>query len=221
MKQIRCRPWRTAPAAFCGLETHFGRLDDWLQTRPSRPEGRNPALPSEVISSAWDDTKYANFRERVHTCRGQIDDAYDESDREESIGKWRRVFGDDFAKAVVVDEASNVSAKAVVLAESVVGEAIAASRDLVDLVTHIGARALPAGFSRLPHMRRPMWRMASQTPFQVGVTATLHASKNGARLGEVSSIEAAAQVALAPVHRSGRRPAPRPGLRREMACDEH
>jgi len=171
------------------LRTVIGRLDDWLQVRPSRPEVRNPVLQSEVISGAWDDTRYANFRERVHTYRTWIDDAYAEPDREESIGKWRRVFGDDFAKAVAVNEASNVSARAVVLAKSIVGEAISASGDLVDLVKRFGARALPAGFSRLPHMRRPTWRTASQSPFSVSIAATVHVSKNGTRLSEAHSLK--------------------------------
>jgi len=171
------------------LKTVVGRLDDWLQARPSRPEVRNPVLWTEVISGSWDDTKYANFRERVHTYREWIDDAYDEADREESIGKWRRVFGDDFAKAVVLDEASKVSAKAEVLAKSIFGDAAAVGRDLVELVKRLGARALPRGFNHLSHMQRPIWRTASQPSFSVAVMATLHAGKNGSRLGEARSLE--------------------------------
>ncbi|WP_342238722.1 SMODS domain-containing nucleotidyltransferase [Inquilinus sp. OTU3971] len=87
------------------LKTIVGRLDDWLQSNPYRPIVANPVLSSEVLSDLWNDDRYTNFREKIHTYRTWIDDAYAESDRDESIGKWRRVFGDDFARSVVIEKA--------------------------------------------------------------------------------------------------------------------
>lgn len=69
------------------LKTLINRLDDWLQANPSRPTVRNPVLFEEIQSNAWNDTKYTNFRAKINLYRGWIDDAYDESDKEESIGK--------------------------------------------------------------------------------------------------------------------------------------
>lgn len=171
------------------LRTVVSRLDDWLQARSSRPEVRNPVLWDEVISGDWDDLKYGNFRDKVHTYRTWIDDAYDEADREESIGKWRRVFGEEFAKAVVLDEAAKVSTKAAVLAKSIVGDAATVERDLVDLVRRLGARALPSGFARLPHMQRPTWRVAAGAVITPAITAALYNGRNGTRLRDAGSLD--------------------------------
>ena len=84
------------------LRTIVGRLDDWLQANSQRPAIANPVLASEILSDLWDDAQYANFRDMVNTYRIWIDDAFAEPDREESIGKWRRVFGDDFAQSAVL-----------------------------------------------------------------------------------------------------------------------
>src|SRR5690606_30349621 len=86
------------------LKTIFGRMDDWLQLNPTKPAVTNPYLPNENFADAWTDEQYGNFRERIHNYREWIDDAYDEQDRVESIAKWRRVFGEDFAAGVVVNE---------------------------------------------------------------------------------------------------------------------
>jgi len=74
------------------LKILFGRLDDYLQARPTMATVVNPVLASETFNRHWDQDKYTNFRDRIHTYREWIDDAYDEQDRDESIRKWRRVF---------------------------------------------------------------------------------------------------------------------------------
>ncbi|RVP86057.1 SMODS domain-containing nucleotidyltransferase, partial [Sinorhizobium meliloti] len=80
------------------LQTIIGRLDDWLQVRPNKPEVPNPALPSQDFADLWNDTQYANFRNFVHKYRKWIDEAINATTRSESIEKWRKVFGDEFAK---------------------------------------------------------------------------------------------------------------------------
>ncbi|MHC2295512.1 SMODS domain-containing nucleotidyltransferase [Bradyrhizobium barranii] len=68
------------------LKTVFGRLDDWCQLNPTKPNVNNPFLQSENFAESWTDEQYVNFRERVSTYRGWIDEAYDEADRNERAG---------------------------------------------------------------------------------------------------------------------------------------
>jgi hypothetical protein len=162
------------------LKTISGRLDDWLQANPHRPTVTNPMLTSEILSDLWEDASYANFRDKIHTYRTWIDDAYAEPDRDESIGKWQRVFGDEFAKNVTVEKAARVSQVARALAESTALTPPGFVGDLVALFAQFGRRALPANFDRLPHKQRPRWRGLPAPLFQVQVFANLHASRKGA-----------------------------------------
>ncbi|MCK9685719.1 SMODS domain-containing nucleotidyltransferase [Scleromatobacter humisilvae] len=168
------------------LKTIIGRLDDWLQANASLPTVRNPVLAPEVQSEVWDDTKYANFRDKINVYRGWIDDAYDEQDKEESIAKWRRVFGDAFA-------ASETKAAARV-SESITKRAAVAVygqfKDLVDMVKARGKDVIPSSLVRLPHVRRPTWRAApQQQQHTVRVSADLLTSRNGAFLRNIASGE--------------------------------
>lgn len=124
------------------LKTLVDRLDDWLQANPNKPTVRNPVLFEEIQSSAWDDIKYSNFRAKINLYRGWIDDAYDEPDKEESIGKWQRVFGEDFATREAVEKAGKVSEAALSAVRG--SAALAGVADLVALVKKIGREALPA-----------------------------------------------------------------------------
>lgn len=81
------------------LMTIVSRLDDWLQKNPSVPLIKNPVLSNEDYNRHWNQKKYKNFQKCIHRYRKWIDDAYTELDKDESIFKWRRVFGDDFAKS--------------------------------------------------------------------------------------------------------------------------
>jgi len=169
------------------LKAIVGRLDDYLQGRESVPDIRNPVLRSEKLTGAWDDTKYKNFREVWHRYRGWIDDAFDETNRDESIAKWRRVFGDDFAGAVVIEEAASVSSRALVLTKGNVVAADAAI-DLVDMVRLRGELALPPRFTSLPHMRRPTWPLSTVSMVPV-IRASYHGSRNGQSPRAMESLE--------------------------------
>lgn len=172
------------PAA---LKTIVGRLDDWLQANPQRPTVTNPVLTSEVLSDLWDDARYTNFRDKINTYRTWIDDAYAEPDRDESIGKWRRVFGDDFAKSVVLEKAARVSDEALILMENTALAKLGIKGDLVTLFSRYGRSVLPANFDRLPHKQRPPWRALSRPLFQVNVVASRYNSRNGSLLNKVPS----------------------------------
>lgn len=171
------------------LRTITRRLDDWLQDRPIKPTVLNPVLPSEAFSGLWDDDTYANFREKIHTYRSWIDEAYDEPNRDESIGKWRRVFGDDFAADVALDKASGVTDEARKLVSTSMAVVLGVGDDLVELFRRFGRRVLPPEFDRLPHKRRPQWRLAAHGRFAVVLTASRHSTKDGLKLGDARSGE--------------------------------
>jgi len=169
------------------LKTITGRLDDWLQANPQRPTIANPVLASEIFSDLWDDARYDNFRHKINTYRTWIDDAFGEPDRDESIGKWRRVLGDDFAQSVVLEKAARVSDEARVLAESTALSPVGSTGDLVALFSRFGRRALPVSFDRLPHKERPRWRALSKPLFQVNVVASRYMSRDGPLLAVAPS----------------------------------
>jgi hypothetical protein len=168
------------------LKCLLGRLDDWLQANPTLPEVRNPVFPTEVQSKAWDETKYSNFRDKINLYRGWVDEAYDEQDRDESIGKWRRVFGDDFAPGEAKEAAARISESAIIT-KSTGAVAIAGQyKDLVEWVKLAGLQVIPARLRKLPHIERPKWRKAQNT-LTVKVSAQLLTGEYGTSLGPVTS----------------------------------
>ena len=169
------------------LKTLISRLDNWLQNNPTKPLIRNPALYDEIQSEAWDETKYSNFRSKINLYRNWIDEAYDETNREESIGKWQRVFGNEFAAGEAKEKAMKVSETAVSLHRG--GLLIGGIRDLVDLVKRIGRDALPNGFDSLPHMHRPKWKEAKSDKLTVNVGAKRYHSQYGELMCSITNLE--------------------------------
>ena len=78
------------------LKNIVGDLDAYLQVNPTMPSIDDPSCPSENFNHRWDRDEYTNFRNWIHTYAGWINDAFDESDQDESYKKWRKLFGDDF-----------------------------------------------------------------------------------------------------------------------------
>lgn len=176
------------------LRTLLARLDDWLQANPIKPTVRNPVLGSEIQSSVWSDTQYTNFRDKINLYRGWVDDAYLEEDRDESIGKWRRVFGDDFAEGETKESASRISESMVSTSKGAVVVA-GRFRDLVDWVRQAGPQVIPARLRRLPHVQRPQWRRAANS-ITVKLSAQLLEEPGDNTVRPVTSAEV-----LQPVHR--------------------
>jgi hypothetical protein len=145
------------------LKILFGRLDDYLQARPTMATVVNPVLASETFNRHWDQDKYTNFRDRIHTYREWIDDAYDEQDRDESIRKWRRVFGEDFAAGEALEKGARVTVVAG-LAET--------SAALVERVRTVGRRALATFPRRLPHVDALPWRTQGQQAIDIRATVS-------------------------------------------------
>jgi len=169
------------------LKTIFGRVDDWLQVNTIKPTVTNPFLATENFAEAWTDDQYSNFREKIHTYRKWIDEAFDEGDRSESIAKWRRVFGDDFASGVVLEEGKSVSKTALAVLRRTVGDS-ALITDLVDAVKQLGARALPVGFNKKSYMQAPLWPRG-QTNLSVRIRADLCNTEHGQRVREINSLD--------------------------------
>ena len=80
------------------LKTVSNRINDFLQSKPTMPTIRNPALPEEDFNRHWDQKKYANFRRLFNTYTRKINDAYEAEEHDDSVDKWRDIFGDKFGK---------------------------------------------------------------------------------------------------------------------------
>ncbi|MBD1919439.1 MULTISPECIES: cyclic GMP-AMP synthase DncV-like nucleotidyltransferase [Cyanophyceae] len=144
------------------LKTLVDRLDNFLQENEEMSLVENPVLSTETFNRHWDQAKYDNFRDCIHRYREWVDDAYDEEDENESIRKWRRVFGDDFAKGEVI--ASATFSRALLLQTF-------QSRDVVAAVIYHGSGILDGLISpRLPYVERLPWRVENQLNVALRVT---------------------------------------------------
>ena len=76
------------------LVTVLTRMDDYLQQHPYMPEIRNPVLPTENFNRHWDQTKYANFRNRIVSYAQTAQQARNEPTAEKALKRWRELFQD-------------------------------------------------------------------------------------------------------------------------------
>jgi hypothetical protein len=152
------------------LQTVMGRLDDWLQERPDLPEVLNPKLTSEDFGKLWQDqTRYANFRSFIHKYRGWVDEAVGAATRSDSIEKWRRVFGNEFAAGEEIKvQKANVLVE---LANSLLLSTAAHADDLVEWVRDFGTSVLPDAFRFPGHLKQPQWQRAERISPLVYVNA--------------------------------------------------
>ncbi len=169
------------------LQTIMGRLDDWLQARPDKPEVANPSLPAENFADLWNDTQYANFRNFVNKYRRWIDEAVSAETRSDSIEKWRKVFGDDFAKGENVKKAEVAAGQQTL---SLLREGAAHLSTLVDAVIDFGVSILPPAFRTPAHLQIPPWRPVQTVSRNVQVFAEHQSSQTSGRGHPVNSGEA-------------------------------
>ena len=80
------------------LKTLSNRINDFLRDNILMPTVKNPVLPEEDFNRHWDEKKYANFRDKFDSYNTRINEAFEEKDHNESVKKWRKLFGDDFGK---------------------------------------------------------------------------------------------------------------------------
>ena len=169
------------------LQTIMGRLDDWLQARPDKPVVSNPSLCTEDFADLWNDTQYANFRNFVNKYRKWIDDAINAERRPDSIEKWRKVFGDEFAKG---ENVAKAEASAIQQSRALLMEGAAHLDKLVDSVIDFGIGILPTWFKTPGHIQPPRWEPAQHVSRNVQVFAEYRKSKNSPRGHPINSGEA-------------------------------
>ena len=93
------------------LKTVSNRINDFLQSNPSMPTITNPVLPEEDFNRHWDQAKYENFCDKFAIYNEKINEAFDASEHNDSVDKWRAIFGDDFGEKRDEDDSSGNSAK--------------------------------------------------------------------------------------------------------------
>lgn len=71
-------------------------LDIYLQANPIMPVIADPSGSGTTFNHRWGQESYSYFRDRVHAHRAEIDAAYHEEDKEQSVKLWQGIFGDGF-----------------------------------------------------------------------------------------------------------------------------
>ena len=80
------------------LKTISNRINDFLQDNPYMPKVCNPVLPSESFTRHWDQDKYRHFRKMFDIYNGKVNEAFDATDHNTSVKKWRELFGEKFGE---------------------------------------------------------------------------------------------------------------------------
>ena len=78
------------------LKTFAERINDFLQENITMPIIKNPVLPEEDFNRHWNQDKYDNFRDKFDSYNEKIKDAFNEKGHDESVKKWRKLFGEEF-----------------------------------------------------------------------------------------------------------------------------
>lgn len=80
------------------LKTVSNRINDFLQANDLMPEICNPVLEDEIFTRHWDDEKYRHFRKMFSVYTAKINEAFNATEHNDSVRKWRKLFGDKFGK---------------------------------------------------------------------------------------------------------------------------
>lgn len=95
-------------------------LDAWLQARPTKPSIPDPSGSGVTFDHRWEQSTYSYFRDRIHVHAAEIEEAYEEENKERSIELWQGIFGDGF-KAPATSSSSAKFPAAAPAAASTVG----------------------------------------------------------------------------------------------------
>lgn len=85
-------------------------MNHFLQRHPDRSVIRNPVLPTENFTRHWDQTSYSNFRRLFDSYARKMESAFQCADHNESVDKWREVFGSRFGTKRAEHAAAGVHA---------------------------------------------------------------------------------------------------------------
>lgn len=80
------------------LKTISNRIHDFLQEHASMPDICNPALPAERFTRHWTAAQYRNLREKFGIYNEKINAAFDATEHNTGVRKWRELFGDAFGE---------------------------------------------------------------------------------------------------------------------------
>jgi hypothetical protein len=78
------------------LKNVLAALNDYLQANPIMPTIADPSCPTESFNHRWSDDEYSNFRKWIEHYSTKVTEAFEETDKAESLAKWQEVFGTDF-----------------------------------------------------------------------------------------------------------------------------
>ena len=95
-------------------------LDVWLQANETKPSIPDPSNPEIDFDHRWDQDTYSYFRDRINAHALQIEEAYNEPDKDRSVRMWQDIFGGGF-KAPTKPLSSARFPAAASAAESTVG----------------------------------------------------------------------------------------------------
>ena len=88
--------------------TLFKRLNEFLQQNTVMPIINNPVLIDEDLTTRnWNQVNYENFRNKVNLYFEKTEEAYNENDKQKSIEKWQKVFGDKFPNSLQENKVNN------------------------------------------------------------------------------------------------------------------
>ena len=91
------------------LKTVSNRMNEFLQGNPTMPEIVNPVLPEESFTRHWDQKKYSNFRKLFNVYNDKINIAFAAKEHDDSVDKWRDIFGEKFGKKRGDNSGGNLS----------------------------------------------------------------------------------------------------------------
>lgn len=94
-------------------------LDAWLQARPIKPSIPDPSGSGVTFDHRWEQSTYSYFRDRIHVHAAEIEEAYEEENKERSIELWQGIFGDGFMAPATSSSSAKFPAAAPAAASTV------------------------------------------------------------------------------------------------------
>lgn len=94
-------------------------LDAWLQARPIKPSIPDPSGSGVTFDHRWEQSTYSYFRDRIHVHAAEIEEAYEEENKERSIELWQGIFGDGFKAPATSSNSAKFPAAAPAAASTV------------------------------------------------------------------------------------------------------
>lgn len=94
-------------------------LDAWLQARPIKPSIPDPSGSGVTFDHRWEQSTYSYFRDRIHVHAAEIEEAYEEENKERSIELWQGIFGVGFKAPATSSNSAKFPAAAPAAASTV------------------------------------------------------------------------------------------------------